>query len=113
MRPTLLFFWKQKRNVLHTKLIHRCSDLKADLYRVGLTIDSSCSCGINVENSIHFFFECILYQRQRRVLLNSLQRYQPINLDFILNGNCILSNEENKEICFHVHKYINETKRLQ
>ena len=38
------------------KIRHRCSPLNADLFRMNLVDDSSCSCGCPLEDGIKFFF---------------------------------------------------------
>jgi hypothetical protein len=50
------------------KLRHRCSGLNVYLYRVNLKDDPRCVCGHLLEDAIHFFLECPLYQHDRTSL---------------------------------------------
>ena len=60
-------------NVLHTILRHRSSNLNADLFMVNLINDPGCVCGWVIEDAIHFFLECCLYDEAREQLTNNLQ----------------------------------------
>ena len=88
----------RKENILHTRLRHACSILNADLYQCGLSTDPSCICGHRFENSYHYFFECKLFEQQRQILLNSVNSFQPVNLQLLLNGKSSLNDNTNKQI---------------
>ena len=99
-------------NILHTKLRHRCSPLKADLYRVNLVNDPSCECGCPLEDSIHFFLECPLYINFRNQLFKNIQHLADISIEHILFGTDEITVEQNTIIFRNVHSYIRHTKRF-
>jgi hypothetical protein len=51
----------RKFNILHTRLRHQCSSLKADLTKIHVVDDPKCSCGSPIEDAIYFPLECQLY----------------------------------------------------
>ena len=52
-----------------TRIIHNCSSLKADLFRVNIGPSAYCSCGPLNETAEHYFFDCVLYNIPRNRLL--------------------------------------------
>jgi hypothetical protein len=52
---------------------------RADLYRVNLKDDPRCVCGHLLEDAIHFFLECPLYQHDRTSLFNYFNNIVPIS----------------------------------
>ena len=50
-------------NIL-TRIRHKCSSLKADLYSVNVVINPFCICGLYIENTEHFFFESSHFDNQ-------------------------------------------------
>ena len=51
----------RKFNILHTRLRHQCSSLKADLTKIHVVDDPKFSCGSPIEDAIYFPLECQLY----------------------------------------------------
>ena len=47
-----------KFNILHARLRHQCSSLKAELTKIHVVDDPKCSCGSPIEDAIHFLLEC-------------------------------------------------------
>ena len=70
-----------------------------------------CQCDSN-ENAQHFFFNCNFYQRQRTILLNSVEIYHTPTLNRLLNGDPALSKAINEDIFKHVYQYILDSKRF-
>ncbi|CAG2224800.1 unnamed protein product [Mytilus edulis] len=99
-------------NILHTKFRHRCSPLKADLYRVNLVNDPSCECGCPLEDSIHVFLECPLYINFRNQLFKNIQHLADISIEHILFGTDEITVEQNTILFRNVHSYIRHTKRF-
>ena len=112
MIPSYYYIGSRKLNIIHTRLRHRCSILKADLFRVNLVNDSSCSCGCPLEDAIHYFLECPLYIGQRAYLLNAVQQYVVVDIETLLFGSDQLSEELNKSLFLHVQRYIQHSKRF-
>ena len=102
----------RKSDIFMTKLRHKCTELKADLFRVNLIDDDMCNCGLGVENSTHFLFHCPYYSTQRNILFNDLHHFQPLSLNKLLFGDQSLSIRENNLIFRNVHKFIASTKRF-
>ena len=98
-------------NILHTRLRHQCSSLRADLFRVNLVNDPKCSCGAAIEDSIHYFFECPLYQEVRRRMFCDLRNIN-MNIEILLFGDDTLGTRMNVKIFEKVRTYIKQTKRF-
>lgn len=99
-------------SILFTRIRHNCSGLNADLFRVNIAPNPMCSCGAQLENAEHFFFECRFYTEQRNRLSDSLNFSPIITLDLLLNGNLYFNEELNLTINRAVLKYIRETRRF-
>ncbi|CAG2257504.1 unnamed protein product [Mytilus edulis] len=110
--PKYYFIGNRMENILHTKFRHRCSHLKADLYRVNLVNDPSCECGCPLEDSIHFFLECPLYINFRNQLFKNIQHLADISIEHILFGTDEITVEQNTILFRNVHSYIRHTKRF-
>ena len=52
---------ERKFNIILTRLRHRSSSLKSDLFTINIIDNRKCRCGAEVENAEHYFFECLLY----------------------------------------------------
>jgi hypothetical protein len=85
----------RKTIIIHTKLRHRCGGLNADLYRVHFKDDPRCVCGHLLEDAIHFFLECPLYQHNRTSLFNYFNNIVPISIEYIVFGCKEISEEFN------------------
>jgi hypothetical protein len=96
----------RKTIIIHTKLRHRCSGLNADLYRVNLKDDPRCVCGHLLEDAIHFFLECPLYQHDRTSLFNYFNNIAPISIEYILFGCNEISEEFNTLLFKSVQKLV-------
>ena len=59
-----------KHNIILTRIRHRSSSLKANLYGVNIIPSPACSCGAPIENADHYFFECpYILTKETNVLL--------------------------------------------
>jgi hypothetical protein len=105
----------RKLEVIHAQLRMRCSDLKADLFNLHVSMDPFCICSDVVEDSNHFFFNCNLYNIQREILLDNLKEFcgdREITLELILYGDLELSLEVNRLIVENIEKFILESGRF-
>ena len=68
-------------NIMLTRIRHRSSSLKADLYGVNIIPSPACSCGAPIEKADHYLFECPLYTNQRNNLFINLNRLQINDAD--------------------------------
>ena len=99
----------RKFSILHTRLRHQCSSLKADLIKIHVVDDPKCSCGLPIEDAIHFLLECQLYYNQRISLLNELINMNIETLSFGNDSYTDQTNSKNFEkVCF----FIKQTKRF-
>ena len=96
----------RKTNIIHTKLRHRCGGLNADLYRVHFKDDPRCVCGHLLEDAIHFFLECPLYQHNRTSLFNYFNNIVPISIEYIVFGCKEISEEFNTLFFKSVQKLV-------
>ncbi|PJE77717.1 hypothetical protein CI610_03355 [invertebrate metagenome] len=110
--PIYYLTGNRKLNVLHTRLRHVCSSLNYDLYRVNIINDTTCACGNECENVYHYFFDCILYRRERETLFDNLSRYCNVTLNVILWGSPKLSDEQNGYIFQYVQNFIKSSNRF-
>ena len=99
-------------SILLTRLRHNCSSLNADLFRVNIVSNPTCSCGAVLEDAKHFFFECRLYTEQKNRLYDSLNFIPVVTLDLLVNGNADFPGETNVIIKRAVLRYIKETRRF-
>ena len=74
---------QRKDNIMLTRIRHRISSLKANLYVVNIFPSPACSYGAPIENADHNFFECPLYTNQfeRNNLFINLHRLQINDAD--------------------------------
>lgn len=114
--PRYYLHGDRKFNILHSRLRHKCSSLKHDLYHANLSPDSIClSCGYYCENAYHYFFECQTYLAARTDLiesLNNLDLHVPLSLDLLLFGNEQMSLEVNCDVFSKVHIFIRSSGRF-
>ena len=104
---------ERKYNIILTRIRHKCSSLNADLFHVNIVPYSNCSCGVLVENAENYFFECTLYNTQRRRLLQTIHKIQTtVNFDLLTNGSTLHDLDTNKQIILAVLKFINDTNRF-
>ena len=104
---------ERKFNIILTKLSHRSSSLKSDLFNINIIDNRNCSCGAEVENAEHYFFGCPLYDVERDRLFRSLPQNYNITFDFIVNGCVTLSYESNKCDIISVLKFIRDARRFE
>ena len=76
----------RKFYIILTRLRHRSSSLKSDLFDINIIDNRNCSCGAEVENAEHYFYECPLYDVERDRLFRTLPQNYNITFDFIDNG---------------------------
>ena len=72
---------ERKYNIMQTRIRHRSSSLKANIYGMNIIPSPVCSCGALIENADHYFFECPLYTNQRNNLFINFYRLQINDAD--------------------------------
>ena len=90
-----------------------CSPLKEHLaHNLHVIENSTCDCGLSVENNSHFLLECRLYTPHRQSMLNKLQVLPTITTDFLLYGDYNLTFEQNKVVFEAVQEFLKESGRF-
>jgi hypothetical protein len=110
----MYYYGRRKEGMIHARMRLNNSLLKADLFYFLHVIDSPlCPCSTGVEEDAkHFFFNCPLFQEQRRVLVDDLLPYTFDIVDPLLYGLPDEDHVTNIHIFCAVHKYIKDTKRF-
>ena len=111
-RDELYNYGDRKWNIIHSQIRLICSNLNAHLFALHVLDEPICSCGFDVEDNSHFFFSCPLYQTDRQILFNEINKICDVSLDILLYGHEDLSLDENQKIFSHVHKYIKNSNRF-
>ena len=98
-----------------TRIRHRNSSLKADLYGVNIILSPARSCGAPIENADHYFFECPLYSNQRNNLLFILNRLQNNGADVavLTTGSHNYDENINRSIIQFAIKFIKDSQRFE
>ena len=91
----------------------RCSAtfLNYDLFKVNIIYNPSYSCGAIREDSYHYFFECPLYIGIRNDL-DWLPNDCHLDLNLLIFGNSILTNEQNELVLKKVFDYIRKSEQF-
>jgi hypothetical protein len=113
-RNIMYYFGGRRESTMHARMRIRNSPLKADLFRFLHVIDSPlCPCNMGVEEDAkHYFFNCPLFNEQRRVLVADLLPYIFERVEPLLFGLPDDDHITNIHIFTAVHKYIKDTKRF-
>ena len=102
----LFYIGNRKANILHAKIRMGCSQLNHDMHKIGIVTSPACSCGAEIENSFHYFFECIKYTTERNLLHQNIIVLAPFTLQTLMFGNPKCSKAVNKIIFDSTHTYI-------
>ena len=107
--PKYYYSGERKAQILHTRLRLHCSSLNLDLYNNHVLENDKCSCG-QTESTEHYILNCTNYREVRE---NTLGRITvPYNIDILLEGCPLYSDDVNREIFLEVHNFILKTKRF-
>ena len=98
--------------IWHSRLRNQCSSLNFDLYNNHVANDQSCECDEEIEDAVHYFFECQRYNIQRTVLFNATRNFHPLSINILLFGNPDLSDQDNQIIFDAVHSFIKSSRRF-
>ena len=102
----------RRLSVLHARIRNNCSDLNNDLVQNHLRNDPYCSCGNDIENAHHYFFECVYYNQLRIEMFNKTRAYHPLSLHTLLFGKSTLSDVDNHLLFQAVQQFIKDTRRF-
>ena len=68
LRKKLFYIGDRHWNVIQSKMRMNCSPLKEHLaHNLHVIENSTCDCGLSVENNSHFLLECRLYTQHIRI----------------------------------------------
>ena len=108
----LYYYGKRWPSVHHSRIRIGCSKLKFDLcYNLHVVDDPICACG-HVEDANHFFLTCPNYVNIRLDLFNVVSIFTEVKLTTLLEGDPILTEEQNKIIFDAVQTYIIASERF-
>ena len=111
----LSYYGPRKSNILRARLRLNCSELNDHLCNyLHVITNPKCQCGSLCESVFHYFFECILYEKERDLLIQNLI---PLTLDIstttFLYGDLKISLDFNFKIIESVDKFIKDTHRFK
>ena len=95
--------------ITHCRLRLGCSDLNGDKLNRHIADISTCQCGFEREDAIHYFFTCPKYEQLRREMVFYVDGH---NINSVLHGNSLLSKELNLKLLNSVHDFILKSKRF-
>ena len=81
--PKHFYTGKRYAQILHTPLRTNCSELNYDLFLKNIIDYPLCRWG-EVENTYHFFFQCLYCRISRTELFDAVAQYKEIALDLLL-----------------------------
>ena len=97
----------------HSRLRNQCSSFNFDLYNNHIANDPFCECDEEIEDAVHYFFECQRYDIPRIVLFNATRNCHPLSIKILLFGNPYLSDQDNHIIFHGVHLFIKSSRRFK
>jgi hypothetical protein len=100
----LYYYGDRSFNVIHAQL--RLN------YQLHVSDDPTCICSHKVEDTNHFFFDCLLYYTHRLKLMQVLSTYSTFTLEVLLYGDPHLNLHTNQILFAAVHDYIKESDRF-
>lgn len=82
------YFLKGNRflSVMHARIRNECSNLNGDLFKNYLRISKACSCGYEIEDADHYFFNCNKYIDKRIIMFRKTRAFHPLNVEALLFG---------------------------
>ena len=90
-----------------------CSPLRNDLFtQLKVVPTPICACGGGIENAIHYFYDCNLYNNQRQQFMDELYTVGTFTIATLLYGDMKYSAEINAKFVNCVHKYYESTGRF-
>ena len=90
-----------------------CSPLNEHLSKYfHVSNDCNCECGMDIENSTHFLFHCVVHNEPRQIMMNKLLDLPLLSTETLLVEDIHLNFEQNKTIFNAVHTSFKETKRF-
>ena len=107
--PNYFYLGQRKAQILHARLRLNCSSLNADLFNNHVSDNDMCSCGAH-ETAEHYLLYCNNYMTVRRETIHKIN--VAYNVETLLKGCPLYSEEVNGEIFSKVHKFIIESKRF-
>lgn len=107
--PPYFYIGERYLQVMHTRLRLQCSSLNADLHANHISLDDKCTCGER-ETAEHYLLNCSKYSNIRHNTINKIT--VNVNIDILLKGCPLYSDEVNSEIFKLVQKYIHDSNRF-
>ena len=101
-------------SIHHARLRLGCSGLKGHLhFNLHVEDDPDCMlCGMEIENSAHYFLRCRYHQEYRNVLFEAISLLTEPSLQVILYGDSNLTLQNNIDIALSVQNFIKTSNRF-
>lgn len=110
----LYYYGNRWCNIHHSRLRMGCSKLNYDLFYNLHVIDSpTCRCGAPVENALHFFIQCPLYEPERITLRTKMETKTVFCIENVLFGDSHICILDNFFVFDAVHEYIKNSERFK
>ena len=107
--PSYYFVGERKYQVLHTRLRLGCISLNADLIRNHVSAIDTCQCG-QIETATHYLLLCPIDRNIRTATIGTIT--ENINLDILLKGCPLYSDDVNISIFLKVQDFIRKSNRF-
>ena len=107
--PKYYYISSRKLQILHTILRLSCSSVIADLFRNHVSETDKCGCGLP-ETAEHFLLSCRFYTIIRNNIFGQIN--VPFNIDTLLRGCPLYSDDINGEIFSAVQSFIHQSRRF-
>ena len=96
---------------MQARLRMKCSVLKADLFKNGISDSPRCACGSANKDVFHYLLECVNFRIDRDRLQNIVMPLAPFTVQTLLFGSEKCTRKENEIIFDAVQSYILSTGR--
>jgi hypothetical protein len=112
----LYYLGSRSNQIIHAKLRLGCSPLNHDLHtKLHVRENPHCTCDhATSETAEHYFFGCPKYTVIREILrteVNAIDNHS-YNIQSLLYGNPVLTDQQNLDLLTSVHRYISMSKRI-
>ena len=109
--PPYYYYGERAEQVIHCRLRLQMSDLHCDLFHRHLRDDPLCSCGRVRETAEHYLLFCPVFETVRNTTIGTLPDHWK-TVSSLLQGDPLLTINNNETIFKTVHAFIKQSKRF-
>ena len=110
--PMFYYVGSRIGQILHARLRMNSSSFNSHLFLKNLVDSPNCTCG-GLETNSHFLLTCPRYTDVREQFLSPLSNLPiPMDINTLLFGSNLLSDEENSTVFIMIQKFIIKSKRF-